>query len=141
MSRRQPLLRRLRQRLRRVDGPGAAPVACLLAGLLSAVGAVLLDREGGALGAAVATAVVLVFFWTGALPVLLVGGETSRAAIGLFILLMTYALRLVAVLLALALAEASGVVDTRWLAITLIALTLVWTGTQVALIGRSRATL
>jgi len=54
---------------------------------------------------------------------------------------MTYALRLVAVLLALAVAEASGAVDTRWLALTLIALTMVWTGTQVALVKRSRATL
>ena len=141
MSRRQRLRQPLRQRLRRVDGPRAAPVACVLAGLLSAVGAVLLDREGGALGAAVATAVVLVFFWTGALPVLLVGGETSRAAIGFFILLMTYALRLVAVLLVLAVAEASSTVDEQWLAMTLIALSLVWTGTQVALVGRSRATL
>ena len=132
---------RLRQWLRRVDGPRAAPVACVLAGLLSAVGAVLLDREGGPLGAAVATAVVLVFFWTGALPVLLVGGETSRAAIGLFILLMTYALRLVAVLLVLAVAQVSSTVDEQWLAMTLIALALVWTGTQVALVGRSRATL
>ena len=132
---------RLRQWLRRVDGPRAAPVACVLAGLLSAVGAVLRDREGGPLGAAVATAVVLVFFWTGALPVLLVGGETSRAAIGLFILLMTYALRLVAVLLVLAVAQVSSTVDEQWLAMTLIALALVWTGTQVALVGRSRATL
>ena len=132
---------RLRERLRRVDGPRAAPVACVLAGLLSAVAALLLDREGGPLGAAVATAVVLLFFWTGALPVLLVGGETSRAAIGFFILLMTYALRLVAVLLVLAVAEASSTVDEQWLALTLIALALVWTGVQVALVGRSRATL
>jgi len=127
--------------LRRLDGPRGAPIAVLLAGALSALAGVLLGREGAPLGAALATVVVLVFFWTGALPVLLVGGETSRAAIGFFILLMTYALRLVAVLLALALAEASGAVDTRWLAITLIALTMVWTGTQVALVGRSRATL
>lgn len=130
-----------REVLRRVDGPRAAPVACLLGGLLSAVAAALLGREGGPAGAALATVVVLVFFWSGALPVLLVGGQTSRAAIGFFILLMTYALRLVAVLLVLALAEASGAVDEQWLALTLIALALVWTGTQVALVGRSRATL
>ena len=130
-----------RELLRRVDGPRGAPVAVLLGGAASALAGALAGREGAVPGAAVATAVVLVFFWTGALPVLLVGGETSRAAIGFFILLMTYALRLVAVLVVLAVAERSGAVDTRWLALTLIALTLVWTGTQVALVGRSRATL
>lgn len=131
----------LREWLRRLDGPRGAPLTCLLAGLTSALVGLLSGREGAAPGALVATVVVLVFFWTGALPVLMVGGETSRAAIGLFILLMTYALRLVGVLLVLALAEASGSVDSRWLALTLIALTLVWTGTQVALVKRSRATL
>ena len=129
------------ERLRRLDGPRGAPIAVLLAGALSALAGALLGRDGTVLGAALATVVALVFFWTGALPVLLVGGDTSRAGLGLVILLMTYALRLVAVLLVLALAQASGVVDTRWLAVTLIALTLVWTGTQVALVGRSRATL
>ena len=127
--------------LRRVDGPRGAPIAVLLAGALSALAGALLGRDGAVLGAALATVVALAFFWTGALPVLLVGAETSRAALGFVILLMTYALRLVAVLLVLALAQASGDVDTRWLAVTLIALALVWTGTQVALVGRSRATL
>ena len=129
------------ERLRRLDGPRGAPIAVLLAGALSALAGALLGRDGAVLGAALATVVALVFFWTGALPLLLVGADTSRAALGLIILLMTYALRLVAVLLVLALAQASGDVDTRWLAVTLIALTLVWTGTQVALVGRSRATL
>ena len=133
--------RTLREGLRRVDGMRAAPAACLLAGALSAAVGVLLARDGAPLGAAVATVVVLLFFWTGALPVLLVGGETSRAALGLLVLLMTYALRLLAVLLVLAVAEASGAVDARWLAGTLIALALVWTATSVALVGRSRATL
>jgi len=129
------------ERLRRLDGPRGAPIAVLLAGTLSALAGALLGRDGAVLGAALATVVALVFFWTGALSLLLVGADTSRAALGLVILLMTYALRLVAVLLVLALAQASGGVDTRWLAMTLIALTLVWTGTQVALVGRSRATL
>ncbi len=127
--------------LRRLDGPRGAPVAVLLGGALSALAGSLAGREGAAPGAVVATVVVLLFFWTSALPVLLVGGQTSRAAIGFVILLMTYALRLVAVLVVLAVCAASGVVDQRWLALTLIALTLVWTGTQVALVGRSRATL
>ena len=131
----------VREWLRRVDGPRGAPLTCLLAGLASALIGVYSGREGAAAGALVATVVVLVFFATGALPVLMVGGDTSKAAIGLFILLMTYALRLVGVLLVLAVAEASGSVDSRWLALTLIALTLVWTGTQVALVKRSRATL
>lgn len=133
--------RTARELLRRLDGPRAAPVACLLGGVVSALVGVAVGRDGAVLGALVATAIVLVFFWTGALPVLMVGGQTSRAAIGLLILLMTYALRLVAVLLVLALAEASQAVDASWAGVTLIVLTLVWTGTQVALVKRSRATL
>ncbi len=54
---------------------------------------------------------------------------------------MTYALRLVALLVVLTVATRSGAADTRWLALTVIACTLVWVATQVALVGRSRATL
>ncbi|MEX2291734.1 MAG: hypothetical protein WD794_15595 [Mycobacteriales bacterium] len=127
--------------LRRLDGPRAAPVTVALTGALSALAGALSGVEGAAVGALVAAALVLVFFWTGALPLLLVGGDLSLAGIGLVLLLMTYALRLVGLLVVLSVVARSGAVDTRWLALTLIACTLVWVGTQVALVGRSRATL
>lgn len=127
--------------LRRIDGPRAAPVTTALAGVLSAVGGRLSGVEDAALSALLATVVTLLFFWTGALPLLLVGGNLSLAGVGFILLLMTYALRLVALLVVLSAARSSGAVDIRWLAITVIACTLVWVGTQVALVGRSRATL
>ncbi len=116
-------------------------MACLLAGAASAVVGTVLGRDGAALGALVATLLVVAFFSAGALPVLLVGGDTSRAGLGFLVLQMTYVLRLVALFGVLALAKSSGKVDTRWLAVTLIALTLVWTGTRVALLSRYEATL
>jgi hypothetical protein len=124
-----------------VDGPRAAPVATLLAGGLSAAGGALAGLPGAPLGALVGALVVIGFFWTGALPLLMVGGDTSKAGIGFVILMMTYALRLVGLVVLLAVAAASDAVDVRWLALTVIACTLVWVGTQVALVGRSRATL
>ena len=121
--------------------PLAAPAACVIGGSVSiAVGAAL-GRDGAALGALVATVLVLAFFSMGALPVLLVGGDTSRAALGFLVLQMTYLLRLVALFAVLAAAKASGEVDIGWLVGTLIALTLVWTVTRVALLSRSEAAL
>ena len=127
--------------LHRVDGPRAAPVAVLVAGVLSGLGGALSGVDGAPLGALLAAVVTLLFFWTGALPLLLVGGNLQLAGVGFVLLLMTYALRLVGLLVVLTVASRSGSVDTRWLAITVIACTLVWVGTQVALVGRSRATL
>jgi hypothetical protein len=116
-------------------------VTTALAGGLSAVGGVVLEREGAPAGALVAAALVLFFFWAGALPLLLVGGDLSLAGIGFLVLMMTYALRLVGLALVLAVAARSGALDVRWLAGTLIACALVWVITQVAVVGRSRATL
>lgn len=125
------------QRRRRLDGAVAAPLACLLAGGASAVVGATQDRDGAALGALIATGLVLVFFTAGALPVLLVGGDTSRAGLGFLILQMTYLLRLVFLLGVLGLAEASGAVDMPWLVGTLIVLTLLWILARVTLLSRS----
>lgn len=139
---RAPVLRpALRRWLRRADGPRTAPVTTALTGGASALLGASAGVDGAPLAALVATVVVLLFFWTGAIPLLLVGGDASRAGIGLLVLLMTYGLRLVALLVALTLAIRSGAADTQWLARTVIACTLVWVGTAAALVGRSRATL
>lgn len=131
----------LRRVLKRADGPHTAPLTTALAGGASALAGALSDVDGAPLGALVATVVVMFFFWTGALPLLLVGGDLSKAGLGYLVLMMTYALRLVALLVVLTVATRSGAANTRWLALTVIACTLVWVGTQVALVGRSRATL
>ena len=127
--------------LHRIDGPRAAPVTTVLAGVVSAVAGAVAGVQGAPLGALLAAVVVLLFFWISALPLLLVGGNLSLAGPGFLLLLMTYGLRLVALVVVLTVAGRSGAVDTRWLALTLIACSLVWVGTQVALVGRSRATL
>lgn len=127
--------------LQRVDARLGAPLAVLAAGLVSAAAALISGRDGGAAGALAATVVVVAFFWTGAIPLLLVGSDLSRAGLGLLVLMTTYALRLVLALAVIAVAARSAAVDRQWLAGTLIALTLVWTGAQVGLLGRSRVTL
>ena len=127
--------------LRRVDGPRAAPLAVLLAGGLAAVGGAASGADGAVAGALLAPVVTLLFFWIGALPLLLVGGNLSLAGPGFLLLMMTYGLRLVALIVVLTVAGRSDAVDTRWLALTVIACTLVWVVTQVALVGRSRVTL
>ena len=119
----------------------APPLALVVGGAVSATWGALTGVPGAPLGAALGALVVLVFFWTGAVPLLLVGGELSRAGLGFVVLLMTYALRLVALLVVLTVVSRSGAADVRWLALTVIALTLVWVGAQVALVGRSRSTL
>ena len=132
---------RLGSALRRADGPRAAPVTTALAGVVSAVVGAAAGVEGAWPAALLAAALVLLFFWIGALPLLLVGGDLSLAGIGFLMLMMTYVLRLVGLALVLGLASRSDAVDARWLALTVVVCALVWVGTQVALVGRSRATL
>ena len=124
-----------------LDGPRTAPVTTVLAGAVSAGIGLGVDREGAVLAGLLAGVLVVLFFWTGALPLLLVGGDLSLAGIGFLMLMMTYALRLVGLAVALALAARSDAVDERWLAGTLIVCALVWVITQAALAGRSRVTL
>jgi hypothetical protein len=116
-------------------------VAVLVAGGVSAVAGAVADVDGAPLAGLLAAVVTLLFFWIGALPLLLVGGSLSLAGPGFLLLLMTYGLRLVGLVVVLSVAERSDTVDTAWLALTVIACTLVWVAVQVALVGRSRATL
>ena len=124
-----------------LDGPRTAPLTTLGAALLTALVGRLQGVEGAPLGALLAGVLVLAFFWIGAIPLLLVGGDLSLAGPGFLLLMTTYVLRLVGLSLVLALAGRSEAVDLPWLAGTLIACTLVWVLTSVALVGRSRVTL
>ena len=128
-------------RLPHLDGPRTAPLTTLAAGVGSALAGLAAGVDGAPLGALLASVLVLLFFWIGAVPLLLVGGDLSLAGPGFLLLMTTYALRLVGLFVVLTLASRSAAVDLRWLAGTLIGCTLVWVLTQVALVGRSRVTL
>ena len=125
----------------RLDGPRLAPVVTLLAGGVSALIGTARGVDGAALSALLGSVVTVLFFWIGAVPLLLVGGNLSLAGVGFVLLAMTYTLRLIALVAALTVATRSDAVDIRWLALTVIACALVWVFAQVALVGRSRATL
>jgi hypothetical protein len=116
-------------------------VLTVLAGVASAALGLAVGRDGAAPAGLLGGVLVVLFFWIGALPLLLVGGQLSLAGVGFLMLMMTYALRLVGLAVVLAAASRSEAVDVRWLALTLIACSLVWVTTQAALVGRSRATL
>lgn len=120
---------------------GLPLLATVATGAAAAVWGTLAQVEGAAAGAALATVLVVGFFSTGAVPLLLVGGDTSRAGLGFLVLMMTYVLRLVALLVVLTIASRSSAVDIGWLAGTLIVITLVRVVAQVALLGRSKAVL
>ena len=128
-------------RLPHLDGPRTAPLTTLAAGGVSALAGLRAGVDGAPLGALLASVLVLLFFWIGAVPLLLVGGNLSLAGPGFLLLMMTYVMRLIGLAVVLTLAGRSEAVDREWLAGTLIACTLVWIVTQVALLGRSRITL
>lgn len=126
--------------LRRAEASHLAPVTTLTAGLLSAAVGATAGVAGAPLGALIAAALVVGFFWTGAVPLLLFAGG-PRAGFGLVMLLVTYVTRLMVLLVLLAVVTGTDVADVQWTSVTVIVCTLVWVGTQVALVGRSRATL
>ena len=133
-------VRRAAGALRRAEASRLAPVTTLAAGLLSAAVGATVGVAGAPLGALIAAVLVVGFFWTGIVPLLLFGGG-PRAGFGLVVLLLTYVTRLLVLLVLLALVAGTDVADIQWLSVTVIVCTLVWVGTQVALVGRSRATL
>jgi uncharacterized membrane protein len=95
---------------------------------------VVLGRDGAVWGGLLAALLVLASFWASALPLRLADAAQAGAGLGLVVLLLTYVLRLVALLAVLAILARSGSVDVRWLAATLIACTLAWVGARVALL-------
>jgi hypothetical protein len=115
---------------------GAAVVAVgLVCGAVAWPGA----GERGLVSALLGTVVVLLFFWSGLLPLAITGGQEGRAALGLGVLLLNYTVRLALALLALRGAERAELIDPRVLGLTIIVTTLTWAGAQVALLGRGTA--
>jgi hypothetical protein len=100
-------------------------VACSLVGWVAA------GTEGLA-GGLVATAIVVGFLTSGLIPIRITQGASVRAGLGLAVLLLTYTLRLALVLAALVLISRAGLVDARWLGVTIIACALTWSAVHVA---------
>jgi ATP synthase protein I len=116
-----------------------APSVTLVVGLLCAVVGLLRGGQQGLVSALVGTAVVALFFASGALPLLVVRGQEDRAALGLGVLLVNYSTRLALTVLLLRAAARASLVDVRALGLTVIACTLAWSAAQVALLIRPGA--
>jgi ATP synthase protein I len=116
---------------RRSDRWGA-PAATLGAGAACAVAGGLAEGGSGALSAALGAVVVLGFFGSGIVPLLVVrGDDESSKGLATGILLLTYTLRLAVAVAVLRLGSAADALDQRWLGLSVIACALAWTGGQV----------
>lgn len=109
-----------------------AAFATLLAGLLCTAVAAAVDGQPGLLAAVVGTFVVLGFFSSGIVPLLVVRGEDDRAkGLATGILLLTYTFRLAVAVAVLRLGATAGGLDRRWLGASIIVGAFVWTTAQV----------
>ena len=112
-----------------------AAAATLLAGLLCAAVAAVVAGQPGMVAAVVGTFVVLGFFASGIVPLLVVRGEDDRAkGLATGILLLTYTFRLAVAVAVLRVGDAAGGLDGRWLGISIIVGAVVWTTAQ-AVVG------
>ena len=84
----------------------------------------------GSASAAIGTVIVVGFFWSGTIPVVLTDSARLGAGDGLALLLLTYTLRLAVVLLLLRLLSRADFVDRGWLGGTVIACALTWTAVR-----------
>jgi hypothetical protein len=92
----------------------------------------------GSASAAIGTVIVVGFFWSGTIPVVLTDSARLGAGAGLALLLLTYTLRLAVVLLLLRLLSRADFVDRGWLGGTVIACALTWTAVHVGTATRGR---
>ena len=124
-----------------MSGPGRrraawAPAAASVAGLVVA-GFATADGSRGVLSALLGTALVVGFLATGLVPLLLVRGQESSAALGAGVLLLNYTLRLAVAVAVLRVAGRSDAVEPRWTAYAVIAGALAWAaGQAAAVLGR-----
>ena len=110
----------------------AAPGATLAVGAAVCVAGGIAAGVSGAVSALLGLLVVLGFFLTGIVPLLLVRGEDeSSKGLATGILLLTYTLRLAVAVAVLRVGAAADGLDRRWLGLSVIACALAWTGGQV----------
>jgi len=114
------------------SGRRLAPTLTAVAGVLCAGVAGLVAGWSGALSALAGTLVVLGFFATGIVPLLVVrGSDEASKGLATGILLLTYTLRLAVAVLALRLGSSVPGLDRRWLGLAVIACALVWPAGQL----------
>jgi hypothetical protein len=110
----------------------AVPGATAAVGGLVAVAGGIAAGASGAVSALLGLLVVLGFFVTGIVPLLLVRGEDeSSKGLATGILLLTYTLRLAVAVAVLRVGAAADALDRRWLGLSVIACALAWTTGQV----------
>ncbi len=112
----------------------------LLVGLLAALGWGLADGTDGWVSAALGTGLVIGFFASGFVPLVVARTGGLRAGAGLAVLLLTYTLRLALVLLALRLATRADFVHPTALGTTLVVTALAWSGVHLAVVMRAART-
>jgi hypothetical protein len=115
------------------------PGATAAVGVLMALAGGLAAGASGAASALLGLLVVLGFFVTGIVPLLLVRGEDeSSKGLATGILLLTYTLRLAVAVAVLRIGAAADSLDRRWLGLSVIACALAWTAGQVVRSVRTR---
>lgn len=123
------------------SGVGAAAV--LGVGVAWALAGLLLSGGAAALSALVGTLVVLVFFVSGIVPILVAGLDATRPdggmgkGVGLGLLLLTYTTRLAVALVVLRLSLEVEGTQTRWLGLAVILGAFAWT-TAAFVVGLRR---
>lgn len=115
-----------------MTGRWLAPGLTVLTGAGCALVAGLLVGGRGVLAAAVGALVVLGFFGSGIVPLLLVRGEDEGSkGLATGILLLTYTLRLAVAVAVLRVGATTDLVDRRALGLSVIGCALAWTTGQV----------
>jgi len=109
-------------------------------GLVSSLLALAGAGSAGLVAALVATLLVIGFFASGSVPLFLAGQVALTRGSGVVLLLMTYTLRLLLVLMVLAVAAQTDLVDGPTLGVTVIACTLAWSGLQMLAVLQARDT-
>ena len=115
----------------------ASAAATGIAGVVCAGIAGVAAGPAGALSSLAGTAVVLGFFATGIVPLLVVrGSDEASKGLATGILLLTYTLRLAVAVAILRVGATVEGLDRRWLGLAVIAGALVWPGVQVIVATR-----
>jgi hypothetical protein len=111
----------------------------LVAGAGCAVAAAIVAGTGGLWAAIAATALVIAFFASGALPVVLARYLPPSGLAGAGVLIVTYSLRLALIFIVLGVLTTVDGVDTRWLGLSLMTCALVYTLTYAVTMFRENA--
>lgn len=126
---------------RRSPAAAARPalLLTLVAGAACAVAAALTAGGAALWSAVVATVLVIAFFASGSLPVLLARHLPPNGLAGAGVLIVTYSLRLALIFIALGVLTGIDGLDERWLGLSLMACALVYTLTYAVTMFRENS--